>query len=373
MQRAQPRGRRPILCQATDHIAEQIAFIADIEAKGFTYRTVRRRLLRHVEASPTTASSRASTSQGLEAGARVDLGEKRNPTDFALWKFSPAGRAAADGVGQPVGRGLPRLAHRVLGDGAEVPRRLVRHPLRRRGPHPGPPHQRDRADRGAASARGSRTSGCTASSCCSNDAKMAKSAGEFLRVAVAGGRAATIRSPTATSASPAHYRSQLNFTWEALDAAADRARPHAPRLPRAAQRRGRAAGRGARRALRRRRSTTTSTCRARWPSRGRRCAASLRRRCKRATLAKFDEVLGLGLADWTPRQVEVPADVLGAGRGARGGAQGEAVGGGRPAARRAGRGRDGTWKTAPTATRSSAGSPRRSGRPRASRRTRGGR
>ena len=28
---------------------------------------------------------------GLEAGQRVALGEKRNPTDFALWKFSPPG------------------------------------------------------------------------------------------------------------------------------------------------------------------------------------------------------------------------------------------------------------------------------------------
>ena len=27
--------------------------------------------------------------EGLKAWARVDLGEKKNPTDFALWKFSP--------------------------------------------------------------------------------------------------------------------------------------------------------------------------------------------------------------------------------------------------------------------------------------------
>ena len=31
--------RPTILCKATDHIAEQIAFIADIEKNGFTYRT----------------------------------------------------------------------------------------------------------------------------------------------------------------------------------------------------------------------------------------------------------------------------------------------------------------------------------------------
>ena len=35
-----------ILCRATDHVAEQVAFIADIERKGYTYR-VRRHLFRH--------------------------------------------------------------------------------------------------------------------------------------------------------------------------------------------------------------------------------------------------------------------------------------------------------------------------------------
>ena len=27
---------------------------------------------------------------GLQAGARIDMASKRRPTDFAVWKFSPA-------------------------------------------------------------------------------------------------------------------------------------------------------------------------------------------------------------------------------------------------------------------------------------------
>ena len=51
----------------------------------------------------------------LQAGARVEVDErKRDPLDFALWKARQAGRAV---VGEPVGPGPPRLAHRVLGDG----------------------------------------------------------------------------------------------------------------------------------------------------------------------------------------------------------------------------------------------------------------
>src|SRR5450631_594452 len=48
-----------------------------------------------------------------------------------------------------MGHRLPGLAHRVLGDGAKIPRRLLRHPLRWRRSHSGASHQRDRANRGA--------------------------------------------------------------------------------------------------------------------------------------------------------------------------------------------------------------------------------
>ena len=57
---------------------------------------------------------------------------------------------------------------------------------------------------------------------------MAKSAGEFLRVEALIERG---YDPLAYRylCLTAHYRSQLNFTWDALDAAADRPRSHAPR------------------------------------------------------------------------------------------------------------------------------------------------
>ncbi len=62
---------------------------------------------------------------------------------------------------------------------------------------------------------------------------------------------------------------------------------------------------------------------------------------KRATLAKFDEVLGLGLAAWQPRAVEVPADIEALAERARGRPQGEALGGSGPAAQGAG---DAGWE-----------------------------
>ena len=45
--------------------------------------------------------------EGLQQGARVDKGEKRNVTDFALWKFSPAEEQRQMEWDSPWGRGFP--------------------------------------------------------------------------------------------------------------------------------------------------------------------------------------------------------------------------------------------------------------------------
>jgi cysteinyl-tRNA synthetase len=74
-------------CKATDHIAEQIEFIQRIEAAGYTYRTSDG-VYFDTSKLPDYGYIARLDIQGLQAGARVDVGEKRNPTDFALWKFS---------------------------------------------------------------------------------------------------------------------------------------------------------------------------------------------------------------------------------------------------------------------------------------------
>ena len=73
--------------RATDHIREQIQLIRVLERKGFTYTTAdgvyfdTSRIQKYGELAGRKAS-------GTKAGARVEMREKRNPTDFALWKFS---------------------------------------------------------------------------------------------------------------------------------------------------------------------------------------------------------------------------------------------------------------------------------------------
>lgn len=75
------------LIKATDTITEQIAFIQDLEAKGHTY-TTRDGVYFDSTSIPDYGKLARLDLDALQAGARVEMGEKRSPTDFALWKFS---------------------------------------------------------------------------------------------------------------------------------------------------------------------------------------------------------------------------------------------------------------------------------------------
>jgi cysteinyl-tRNA synthetase len=95
-----------IWCKATDHIAEQISFISCIEQKGFCYATSDGVYFDTSKQDDYGYLSRLNR-EGLEAGKRVDIGEKRNATDFALWKFSPADSQRQMEWDSPWGRGFP--------------------------------------------------------------------------------------------------------------------------------------------------------------------------------------------------------------------------------------------------------------------------
>ncbi|RPI15733.1 MAG: cysteine--tRNA ligase [Ignavibacteriae bacterium] len=75
--------------KATDHIPEQIGLIKCLEAKGFTYITSD-----GVYFDTSKINNYGELAQldisGLKPGHRIELSEeKKNITDFSLWKFSP--------------------------------------------------------------------------------------------------------------------------------------------------------------------------------------------------------------------------------------------------------------------------------------------
>ncbi len=78
-----------ILCKATDHLKEQIDMVKVLEAKGFTYKISDGIYFDTSKVSDYTKLSHQNI-EALKEGARVEINpEKRNLTDFALWKFSP--------------------------------------------------------------------------------------------------------------------------------------------------------------------------------------------------------------------------------------------------------------------------------------------
>ncbi len=80
-----------IVCRATEHIKEMIDLVKKIEANGFTYKTSDGIYFDTSKIKDYTKLS-GMPIEKLREGARIEVNqEKRNPTDFALWKFTPKG------------------------------------------------------------------------------------------------------------------------------------------------------------------------------------------------------------------------------------------------------------------------------------------
>jgi cysteinyl-tRNA synthetase len=73
--------------KATDTIPQQIALVQQLEAKGFTYATSDG-IYFDTSRLPGYGVLEPQRLAGQRAGERVDMGEKKNATDFALWKLS---------------------------------------------------------------------------------------------------------------------------------------------------------------------------------------------------------------------------------------------------------------------------------------------
>ncbi len=96
-----------VMPKATEHIPEQIALIKKLEEKGFTYRTADG-IYFDTALLPEYGKLANLREQDLREGARVAVNpEKRNPADFALWKFSPKDAERQMEWESPWGVGFP--------------------------------------------------------------------------------------------------------------------------------------------------------------------------------------------------------------------------------------------------------------------------
>lgn len=95
-----------IWAKATEHIPEQIALIKKLEKKGFIYRTSDG--IYYDSSKFKDYGTLANLKiESLKAGKRIKIGEKKNKTDFALWKFSETPGVRQQEWKSPWGIGFP--------------------------------------------------------------------------------------------------------------------------------------------------------------------------------------------------------------------------------------------------------------------------
>lgn len=115
------------LPKATEHIAEQIELIQKLEAKGYTY-IIDDGVYYDTAKFPKYADFAQLDIDEQQAGKRVDFNQqKRNSSDFALWKFSPKDHQRDMEWDSPWGKGFPgwhvecsAMAMKYLGETIDI-------------------------------------------------------------------------------------------------------------------------------------------------------------------------------------------------------------------------------------------------------------
>ena len=90
-------NRRPdVVCHATDHIQDMLGLVKKLEEEGYTYTIEGDGIYFDTSKLDDYGKLAALDLEGLQEGARVEkVPGKRSPTDFALWKFERPGENRA--------------------------------------------------------------------------------------------------------------------------------------------------------------------------------------------------------------------------------------------------------------------------------------
>jgi cysteinyl-tRNA synthetase len=205
--------------KATDHIRDMIEFVKKIEANGYTYRT-KDGIYFDTSKLPSygrLAGLDKKKIKELKAGARVEFREKRNVTDFALWKFSPKDEKRQMEWKSPWGIGFPGwhlecsvMGIKYLGERFDIHTGGIDHIAVH--------HTNEIAQAEAVTGKNPVNFWLHNNFVMVNGEKMAKSKRNFYTMKDIESRgldSLALRYLFLT----AHYRSKMNFTWKSLKAA----------------------------------------------------------------------------------------------------------------------------------------------------------
>lgn len=203
--------------KATEYIQEQIDMIKCLDDKGYTYVTSDGVYFDTSKISDYGKLANLDI-EGLEEGSRIQFStEKKNKTDFALWKFSPKDEKRQMEWDSPWGKGFPgwhiecsAMSRKYLGDTFDIHCGGIDHvPIH---------HTNEIAQSEACTGKPFAHYWMHGAFLEEESGKMSKSKGEFLRV----------KTLVDKGYSPldyrylclgTHYRKRLLFSWEILEQA----------------------------------------------------------------------------------------------------------------------------------------------------------
>lgn len=208
------------IVRATEHIPEQIELIQKLEEKGYTY-TISDGVYYDTSKFEGYEAFARLDLDDQQAGARVAINpEKRNQTDFALWKFSPKDQQRDMEWDSPWGKGFPgwhiecsAMAMKYLGESIDIHTGGIDHiPVH---------HTNEIAQSEAITNKRFAQIWMHSNHVVVDGQKISKSLGNGIRLQEVKDRGISVEA-VRLHVLESHYRSQSKFSWESLEAAKNR-------------------------------------------------------------------------------------------------------------------------------------------------------
>lgn len=208
------------LPKATEHINEQIELIKKLEDKGFTYK-IDDGIYYDTSKFPKYADFAELDIDEQQTGKRVDANtQKRQATDFALWKFSPKGQKRDMEWDSPWGKGFPgwhiecsAMSMKYLGETMDIHAGGLDHiPIH---------HTNEIAQSEGATGKQFSKYWMHTNHILIDNEKISKSLGNTLTLEDIESKGYSLEA-FRLLVLQSHYRSQSKFSWEDLEAASNR-------------------------------------------------------------------------------------------------------------------------------------------------------
>ncbi len=205
--------------RATEYIKQQIDFVKSLEDKGFTY-VIDDGVYFDTSKLENYGDLARLDIEGLQFGARVEDTGKKNPTDFAVWKFSKPEEKRDMEWDSPWGTGFPGwhlecsvMAREILGDTIDIHTGGIDHiPVH---------HTNEIAQTEAVTGKKFSNFWIHANHIKVDGTKMSKSLGNVYTLQDILDKGYDLQAFKLLVLSK-HYRTEGNFTWEILEASQNR-------------------------------------------------------------------------------------------------------------------------------------------------------